>query len=85
MWSSPFTYGLLRIVGFTDETGGSSQNSPLALQRATRVRDELVRLGVPASVLTAVGRANGPNLSPDAGPDSPNRRVQFELVFPGER
>ncbi|MGD9829788.1 MAG: OmpA family protein, partial [Hyphomicrobiaceae bacterium] len=77
--------GLLRIVGFTDETGGSSQNSPLALQRATRVRDELVRLGVPASVLTAVGRANGPNLSPDAGPDSPNRRVQFELVFPGER
>ena len=31
--------------------------------------------------LAAVGRANGPDLSASTGPQSPNRRVEFEIGF----
>lgn len=75
---------LVRIVGYTDEQGGSRRNNALARARAETVRDELVARGVPAAQLVAVGRADARDLSADAGPSSPNRRVEFEVGFIGE-
>ena len=75
---------LVRVVGYTDEKGLSSQNSELALNRANKVISALVRRGVEPKYLVGVGRPGGYELSPGAGASSPNRRVQFEMGFRGE-
>ena len=75
---------LLRVVGYTDERGGSQRNSPLSQGRADRVRDGLVQRGVPRERLVALGRLNAIDISPTVGTDSANRRVEFEIGFKGE-
>ena len=75
---------LLRVAGYTDETGRQNRNNPLAQSRADKVIEALVAKGVDRSRLISVGRANGVNLSNETGPQSPNRRVQFEIAFLGE-
>lgn len=74
----------VRIVGYTDETGGLQRNVPLAQERAERVRQELITRGVSASLLHAVGRADARDLSTSQGVYSANRRVEFEVAFEGE-
>ncbi len=78
------TSAMLRIAGYTDETGRQNRNNPLAQSRADKVLELLVAKGIDRSRLIAVGRANGVNLSNATGPQSPNRRVQFEIAFRGE-
>jgi outer membrane protein OmpA-like peptidoglycan-associated protein len=46
----------MTIVGHTDSTGSESHNQQLSERRASAVRDELVRLGVPSARLSAIGR-----------------------------
>lgn len=75
---------LVRVVGYTDERGQSAQNNELALNRANTVIGGLVRRGVEARNLVAIGRPGGYALRPGAGAGSPNRRVQFEVGFQGE-
>jgi OOP family OmpA-OmpF porin len=75
---------ILRIAGYTDETGGTARNSPLASSRADAVVAELVKRGVAANRLVAVGRAERSSISPVTGASSPNRRVEFEVAFEGE-
>lgn len=75
---------LVRVVGYTDERGGTNRNTPLSQARAERVVADLVARGVPADRLVAVGRAFGPDISPATGVASPNRRVEFEVGFVGE-
>jgi outer membrane protein OmpA-like peptidoglycan-associated protein len=75
---------ILRVVGYTDERGGQGRNSPLAQTRADKVANALVALGVPRNRVVTVGRSTGPDISPSTGPDSPNRRVEFEVGFEGE-
>jgi outer membrane protein OmpA-like peptidoglycan-associated protein len=75
---------LVRIVGYTDEAGGQARNSALAQDRAFKIRGELIGLGVPVAQITAVGRTGANELSDARGPESPNRRVEFELGFDGE-
>lgn len=74
----------LRVAGYTDETGRQNRNNPLAQSRADKVIEALVAKGIDRSRLISVGRANGVNLSNATGPESPNRRVQFEIAFQGE-
>lgn len=45
----------IRIEGHTDATGGSELNLRLSRERAEAVRDALVRLGIAADRITAVG------------------------------
>ncbi len=74
----------LRVVGYTDERGTQALNSGLAQQRADRVTAMLAERGVPANRLVSVGRLTGKDLSRVVGPTSANRRVEFEVGFPGE-
>ena len=74
----------LRLVGYTDERGGQLRNSSLSQTRAQRVTDALIERGVPRRLLIAVGRPAGRDISPQIGPQSPNRRVEFEIGFAGE-
>lgn len=78
------TSGLMRVVGYTDESGDRVRNIALAQNRAERVIEELVRRGVASERLVGIGRSDGYHLSPGAGAGSPNRRVQFEPGFRGE-
>ena len=75
---------LVRIVGYTDERGGSPRNVPLSQSRADKVALALVARGVPRERLTVVGRASGLERSTAIGPHSPNRRVEFEVGFDDE-
>lgn len=76
---------LVRVVGYTDEQGARQSNMVLAQDRAQVVYDELIALGMPAERLSVIGRADGRMLSRAIGETSPNRRVQFEVGFDGER
>lgn len=75
----------VRVVGYTDEAGNAARNSPLAQARAEKVLNDLVARGAPRELLTAVGRLNGANIAPGIGPGSPNRRVELEIAFAGEK
>lgn len=75
---------IVRVVGFTDEVGTAVRNNPLSQQRASRVADDLAERGVARSRLIVVGRAQHADISTVTGPQSPNRRVEFEPAFEGE-
>jgi len=75
---------LVRVVGYTDERGGSNRNASLSDQRAEKVQAALVQRGVPPSRIAVVGRQNLIDPSRTIGAASPNRRVEFEIGFDGE-
>ncbi len=75
---------VLRIVGYTDETGNASRNSSLSLSRADTVLSALTFRGIAPSRLVTVGRQNAIDIAPTKGAQSANRRVEFELGFIGE-
>jgi outer membrane protein OmpA-like peptidoglycan-associated protein len=78
------TPALVRIVGYTDEAGGQNRNSALALDRAEKIRRDLIALGIQPSQIITVGRTGANELSDARGASSPNRRVEFEIGFEGE-
>ncbi|MGD9669502.1 MAG: OmpA family protein [Hyphomicrobiaceae bacterium] len=84
VWLMRDTDSLIRVIGYTDERGTNTRNSSLSQQRAEKVRNELIARGAPASRLVAVGRLSLNDISSQAGPQSPNRRVEFEVGFEGE-
>lgn len=75
---------VVRVIGYTDQIGSLDRNSPLAEQRARVVAAELERRGVEPRQLATLGRTNAVSISALSGPDSPNRRVEFEVGFVGE-
>ncbi len=75
---------LVRVVGYTDERGGQTRNNALSQARADKVAEALLAAGLPRRLVVAVGRTTGPDLSTAIGPDSANRRAQFEIGFDGE-
>jgi outer membrane protein OmpA-like peptidoglycan-associated protein len=74
----------LRLIGFTDPSGTAENNDQLGYNRAKAVADELIKLGVPASRLSLVGRAKEGLIVNDKGATSSNRRVEFGVVFANE-
>jgi outer membrane protein OmpA-like peptidoglycan-associated protein len=75
---------VLRVVGYTDERGGQTVNSGLAQTRADRIAAMLSERGISGNRVVAVGRLGGKDLSRSTGVGSANRRVEFEIGFPGE-
>lgn len=71
----------MRLVGYTDQTGGETKNDRLSLERARAVMNQLVALGVPEAQLVPAGRGSEKMISDTSGPNSPNRRVEFEMVL----
>jgi len=78
--------GSARIVatGHTDTSGSPAYNMRLSVRRAEAVKAELVRLGVPASEITTIGRGEEDLLVPtkDGVREAQNRRVSIEFPLP---
>ena len=67
------------VVGHTDRVGYMQDNDRLALRRAEKMRQELVRLGLPADSVQAAGRGEREPLVPTADEvaEPKNRRVEM--------
>ena len=71
----------VEIAGYTDNTGGLDINYSISRQRAETVRNWLVRRGIPASRLSAVGMGPRDPVAPNTTPDgrARNRRIEFHV------
>ena len=69
------------VVGYSDESGGEQTNERISLERADIVSRRLKNLGIASRRLVAVGRGDESRVSEETGPNSANRRVEFELIF----
>jgi len=69
------------VIGHTDRVGGEKTNDALSLQRAERVKKELLGLGIAASRVRSTGRGERELLVPTAdGAEEPrNRRVEVNV------
>lgn len=74
--------GRVEVAGHTDSRGSDAYNLKLSQDRAEAVQDYLVRQGVPADQLVAVGYGETRPIDTnktDAGREA-NRRVEFNLI-----
>jgi outer membrane protein OmpA-like peptidoglycan-associated protein len=69
----------IAVVGHTDFVGSDQYNDTLSLQRAVRVKDLLVRRGIPAKIIQTAGRGKREPLIPtsNAKAEPRNRRVEI--------
>ena len=67
------------VQGHTDNTGSAASNMKLSQKRAQAVVDRMVKLGVPASRLTAVGKGQEEPIADNDTEEgrAKNRRVVF--------
>ena len=71
----------IQVIGHTDSVGADGENDSLSLQRAEKLRSEMLSLGIPAARIRAAGRGEREPLVPTAdGVDEPrNRRVEINV------
>jgi outer membrane protein OmpA-like peptidoglycan-associated protein len=71
----------IEVAGHADLHNRTNQNQKLSEDRATLMRDELVRRGVPAVMLLVVGYAETRPIAPSHSDESRalNRRVEFHV------
>lgn len=71
----------IRLTGHTDAAGSKEYNMALSLRRGEAVKAALVKLGVPATEITVVGKGKSELLVPtkDGVREPQNRRVQIVL------
>ncbi len=71
----------IQVIGHTDRLAADDYNDRLSLQRAQRVRDELIKLGIDPKRIRAAGRGEREPLVPTAdGIAEPrNRRVEISV------
>lgn len=69
------------IAGYTDNTGDAAANQKLSEQRATALRDYLIKQGVPAEALTAVGYGQENPIADNSTEEgrTKNRRIEFNV------
>lgn len=69
------------VVGHTDRVGTVQANDRLSLLRAERVRQELIRIGIPAESISVAGRGEREPLVPtdDEVAEPRNRRVEITV------
>jgi outer membrane protein OmpA-like peptidoglycan-associated protein len=71
----------VQVIGHTDSVGADVENDALSLQRAQKLRTEMLSLGIPEARIRAAGRGEREPLVPTAdGVDEPrNRRVEINV------
>ena len=71
----------ITVIGHTDRVGSDADNDVLSLQRAEKVREMLVAMGVAKDSIRAVGRGwREPLVPTERGVDEPrNRRVEVSV------
>lgn len=69
------------VIGHTDRVGNTQFNDRLSLQRAERVRGELIQLGIPEARIRTAGRGEREPLvaTDDEVPEPRNRRVEINV------
>lgn len=69
------------IIGHTDTVGSNAYNEALSIRRAEKVRQALVRLGVPAENIVAkgTGKRDLPIQTPDNTDEPRNRQVEISV------
>ena len=69
------------VIGHTDRVGSVPYNDALSLRRAERVRDELVKLGIPRARISVAGRGEREPEVPTADEvaEPRNRRVEINV------
>jgi outer membrane protein OmpA-like peptidoglycan-associated protein len=69
------------VIGQTDRLAADDYNDRLSLQRAERVRDELVKLGISSRRIRTAGRGEREPLIPtaDGVAEPQNRRVEINV------
>ncbi len=69
------------VIGHTDRVGSVERNDALSLQRAERIRQELLRLGLPSERVGAAGRGEREPIvqTEDEVPEPRNRRVELTI------
>ena len=72
----------LEVAGHTDSAGSDAINKTLSEQRAAAVREYLIRRGIDAGRLTAVGYGESTPLAPNTTPRGRrlNRRVEMTIL-----
>lgn len=67
------------IAGYTDNTGDAAANKQLSEVRAAAIREYLVKAGVPAESLTAVGYGQENPVADNSTEEgrTKNRRIEF--------
>ena len=71
----------ITATGHTDTSGSEAYNMALSLRRANAVKDALVKVGVPATAISVVGRGEQGLLVPtgDGVREPQNRRVEIAI------
>lgn len=71
----------ITVIGHTDRVGTDEANDALSQQRAERIREQLIRLGVREDIIFATGRGERePVTDTEDGAQAPrNRRVEISV------
>ena len=79
--AKPGSYTSIIATGHTDTVGTAEYNLGLSQRRADSVKAELVRMGIPAAVITTVAEGEAGLLVPtaDGVPEPQNRRVEIQF------
>jgi outer membrane protein OmpA-like peptidoglycan-associated protein len=70
----------IAVVGYTDFVGSDQYNDALSMQRALRVRDLLVKRGIPAKMIQASGRGKREPLVPTTSDVAEPRNRRVEII-----
>ncbi|KLE32308.1 membrane protein [Aurantiacibacter gangjinensis] len=70
----------IRITGHTDSSGAEATNIALSAERAEAVRDALIRRGIPANGIRALGEGSARPVAGLDVSDPANRRIEFEVI-----
>lgn len=76
----PCLGSIIAITGHTDRSGTEPGNLALSLERASAVRDALIRRGIPRDGLRARGMGSSQPVKGLDPADPANRRIEFSVV-----
>lgn len=79
----------VRVLGYTDPLGSDSYNQKLSQKRANVVKNELIKKGIPAEIITAIGMGEADQVKFCPGEKGaalkeclkPNRRVVIQTNY----